>query len=84
MPPAHLAEVVKTTLELWKAKKLTELDRYLAAYIKGNPKAVAASVCGAFLDPNYKGDMDRRSGKIANNSSRDHFEKYFPFRRVYV
>ena len=64
VPPAPLAEVVKTTLELWKAKKLPELDRYLAAYIKGNPKAVAALVCGTFLDLEYKGDMDAAAAKL--------------------
>ena len=75
-PPAPLAEVVKTTLELWKAKKLTELDRYLTAYIKGNPKAVTASVCGAFLDVEYKGDTDAAAAKlqpIQNGSPRKTF-----------
>ena len=41
--PPSADEVAKVTIELWKSKKILELERYVTAYIRHYPQTIAAA-----------------------------------------
>ena len=47
-----------------EGKKIRELERYLNSYIQRHPRTVAASIGGAFLDVEYRGDLSAAAAKL--------------------
>jgi hypothetical protein len=60
-PPPTSAVVGQTATELWKTKKLAELERYLTALEKKYPKRACAIIGRAFLETYYRGDLQKAS-----------------------
>lgn len=63
-PPPDAQVVAKTAVELWQAKRLTELERYLTDLAHKHPKRLSAVVGTAFLDLIYRVDYDAAIAKL--------------------
>lgn len=63
-PPPDAQVIAQAATELWKTKKITELERYLTGLSQKFPNRLSAVVGGAFLDQVYRSDYDQAAAKL--------------------
>jgi len=62
--PPDADVVAKTAIELWKAKKIPELGRYLTSLEHAFPNRLSSVIGSAFMDDVYRSDYDATRAKF--------------------
>ena len=66
VPPPPVQTLSAAVEEMWKEKKMAELDRYIVSLVAKYPKYVPVLVLGAFHDVTFRGDVAASEQKLAS------------------